>query len=210
LHIASVHHDFDCAGTAAYVGDCAAHAGIETCLIDVAEIGLAGDRLVDLEERPITHMFKLYPWEWLASEDPAFFAALNAHEVGVLEPAWRAAAASKGILVDLWAAAPECPYLLPAFWEESALASERVGKPAFGRQGANVTLRSRDGTSTQPGPYGAQPVVWQARTPLGDFDGRKPVFGVWVVGGDVCGLGIREDTADITGPRANFIPHRIV
>lgn len=210
LHIASVHHDFDCAGTAAYVGDCAAHAGLETCLIDVADIGLKGSRLVDLEDRAITHMFKLYPWEWLAKEDSAFFAALTAHDVGVLEPAWRAAAASKALLVDLWEAAPGCPYLLPTFREEARVPGERVGKPLFGRQGANVKLRFAAGESESPGPYHDQPLVWQARAAMPAFDGRVPIFGVWMIDGDVCGLGIREDTNLVTSPNANFIPHRIV
>jgi glutathionylspermidine synthase len=42
------------------------------------------------------------------------------------------------------------------------------------------------------------------------FDGRVPIFGVWVIDGDVCGLGIREDSSLVTSPSANFIPHRIV
>lgn len=208
LHVASRHSAFDAAGTASYVAYCAELAGLQTCTIDIASIGLKGGRLVDSEDRPITHVFKLYPWEWLADEDAAFFAALD--NVGVLEPAWRAVAASKGVLVELWEMAPNCPYLLPSFWSQRALEGERVGKPIFGRQGANVTLHFDSGAHSSDGPYGAQPMVWQARARMPRFDGLTPVFGVWVVGGDVCGIGIREDRSPVTGPGANFIPHRIV
>lgn len=210
LHVASTHKHFDCAGTAAYVADCASHAGLPTCLIDMGDIGLNDGRLVDLDDRVITHLFKFYPWEWLAAEDEEFFNAIAAHEVGVLEPAWRAAAASKALLADLWQAVPDCPYLLPTFREESCLTGERVGKPLFGRQGANVKLRFAERAYESPGPYRDQPFIWQARAAMPAFDGRIPIFGVWVIDGDVCGLGIREDTSLVTSPGANFIPHRIV
>jgi glutathionylspermidine synthase len=207
LHVTSRHQAFDTTATAAYVADCAEQAGIKTNTLDVSEIGLKGGRLVDLEEHPITHLFKLYPWEWLANENATFFAALD--EIGVLEPAWRAVASSKGVLVDLWEAAPECPYLLPTFWRESALTGDRVGKPVFGRQGANVVARFDGDERVNDGPYAREPLVWQARAAMPTFDGLTPVFGVWVIGGEVCGIGIREDRSTITGPRANFIPHRI-
>ncbi len=208
LHVTSRHSAFDTTATAAYVADCAAQAGLEIRTLDISEIGLSGRRLVDVEARPITHLFKLYPWEWLANEDAAFFAALD--DIGVLEPAWRAIASSKAILVELWEAAPECPYLLPSFWSESAIGGERVGKPLFGRQGANIIARFGDSERCGEGPYGRQPLVWQARAAMPAFDARTPVFGVWVVAGEVCGLGIREDVTDVTGPGASFIPHRIV
>jgi glutathionylspermidine synthase len=99
---------------------------------------------------------------------------------------------------------------LPTFRDRRALRGECVGKPVFGRQGANIKLRFADGARDNVGPYAQQPLVWQARAPMRAFDGRTPVFGVWVVDGEVCGLGIREDVGLVTGPRANFIPHRVV
>jgi len=209
LHLTSLQEEIDDAATAAYLADCAIQAGIETCLIDIADIGLKGGRLVDLEDRPITHLFKLYPWEWLVAEDEAFAAALLATDIGVLEPPWRVAAASKGLLVDLWRAATDCPYLLPTFWNEAAIIGDRVGKPILGREGANVKLRFTDQVRDGVGPFGGQPHVWQARAAMPAFDGRTPVFGVWIVAGAPCGLGIREDTAAVTGEGAYFIPHRI-
>jgi glutathionylspermidine synthase len=209
LHFASQQGEIDDAATTAYLADCAIQAGISTCLIDIADIGLKNGRLVDLEDRPISHMFKLYPWEWLTAEDAAFTAALQESGIGVLEPPWRVAASSKGLLADLWRSAPDCPYLLPAYWNEAALTGDRVGKPILGREGANVKLRFADHNWDGDGPFADQPYIWQARAAMPAFDGQIPVFGVWIVAGEPCGLGIREDQAAVTGLGARFIPHRI-
>jgi glutathionylspermidine synthase len=40
-----------------------------------------------------------------------------------------------------------------------------------------------------------------------EFDGQRPVFGVWVVDHEATGLGIREDTRRITGNLSRFVPH---
>lgn len=210
LHLASLHDEIDDATTTAYLADCALQAGIETCRIDVADIGLKNGHLVDLEDRPISHIFKLYPWEWLMAEDNAFAATFQECAIGVLEPAWRVGAASKGLLADLWRSAPDCPYLLPTFWEEAALTGDRVGKPILGREGANVKLRFADQNWDGGGPFADQPYIWQARAEMPAFEGQIPVFGVWIVAGEPCGLGIREDQAAVTGQGARFIPHRIV
>ena len=34
-----------------------------------------------------------------------------------------------------------------------------------------------------------------------------PVIGSWIVGGDACGLSIREDENPITGNTSRFVPH---
>jgi glutathionylspermidine synthase len=202
--------DADDAATTAYMADVATQAGIKTRLIDIADVGLNGRRLVDLDDTPITHLFKLYPWEWLTSEDEDFAAALLETEIGVMEPPWRVAAASKGLLVDLWEANPGHPNLLHTSWREADITGDRVGKPILGREGANVALRFGTTRHEAPGSFGDQARVWQARAPMPVFHGGAPVFGVWVVAGEPIGLGIREDTAAVTGPTARFIPHRIV
>ncbi len=209
LHLSSMRDDVDDATTTAYLADCAKQAGIETQLIDIAGIGLKGRLLVDLDDRPITHLFKLYPWEWLTAEEDAFAAALLATDIGVLEPPWRVAAASKGLLVDLWNATPDCPYLLPASWREGDIAGDRVGKAILGREGANIRTHFGGVRAETDGPFVGQSTVWQARATMPAFDGRTPVFGVWTVAGEPCGLGIREDTNQITGRGAWFIPHRM-
>lgn len=210
LHLASQMDDVDDATTTAYMADVATQAGIVTRLIDIADIGLKGRRLVDLDDTPITHLFKLYPWEWLTTEDEDFAAALLETEIGVMEPPWRVAAASKGLLVDLWAAHTNHPNLLAASWREADIDGDAVCKPILGREGANIATRFGDRRTEGHGAFGDQPSVWQARASMPDFDGYTPVFGVWVVAGEPIGLGIREDTSPITGPNARFIPHRMV
>lgn len=209
LHFAAILDDIDDLTTTAYLQECAAQAGLATRLLGMSEIGLKAGRLVDQQDTPITHLFKLYPWEWLALEDAAFFAAISRHGVGVMEPAWRVAAASKGLLVDLWRANPCHPNLLAAAWEQEGLAGEVVAKPILGREGSNVEQRFDGGVRT-PGSFADQPRILQARAAMPPFDGLTPVFGVWIVAGEPCGLGIREDRSPVTGYGAGFIPHRIV
>ena len=45
--------------------------------------------------------------------------------------------------------------------------------------------------------------------PLPEFDGFKPVIGLWMAGGACCGMGIREDKSAITGNLSRFKPHFI-
>jgi glutathionylspermidine synthase len=54
-----------------YMRDCAMQAGIETKLVYIDDIGWDEDakQFVDMENEPITNIFKLYPWEWMAGED---------------------------------------------------------------------------------------------------------------------------------------------
>lgn len=56
--------------TSAYLRDTALEAGVETVPILIDDIGWDHDarRFVDLDEQPITALFKLYPWEWLVRE----------------------------------------------------------------------------------------------------------------------------------------------
>jgi len=57
------------------------------------------------------------------------------------------------------------------------------------------------------GPYGAEGFVWQAHAALPVFDGLTPVLGVWVVGDEARGLGIREDRGPVTLDTSAFVPH---
>jgi glutathionylspermidine synthase len=208
VHFAAFGQETDDAATIAYMAECAAQAGLRTRTIEMEDIGLNAGRLVDLEGRPITHMFKLYPWEWMAQEEADFLAAIEECGVGVLEPPWRLAASSKLLLADLWERAPQHPNLVAAARTEGVIRGDHFVKPAFGREGANVRLIGQDAVAN-PGPFGGQPEVYHARAPTMRSEGGYSVFGVWVVAGEPCGLGIREDDGPITGEGARFAPHRI-
>ena len=57
------------------------------------------------------------------------------------------------------------------------------------------------------GDYGHEGHVYQAQATMPEFDGQRPVFGVWVVDHEAAGLGIREDSRRITGNLSRFVPH---
>jgi glutathionylspermidine synthase len=193
--------------TTAYLQDTAVQAGLDCRMLQMPEIGWNGRHFVDLDTGRIDALFKLYPWDWLAEEP--FFPHLAASAVTVLEPAWRVVPASKGILPILWELFPGHPNLLPAAFHADALAGPKVLKPLFGREGANIAVRDAEQPSATDGPYADMGTVAQAFHPLPDFDGWRPVIGLWTVAGGPHGIGVREDRSLITGRGARFVPHLI-
>ena len=208
-HFACVPDDDDDLITTAYLQDTAVQAGLTGSLIDIADIGWDGRRLVDLEALPITALFKLYPWDWMAEEP--FFPRLAASGVRVIEPAWRVIAASKGILPILWELFPGHPSLIAASFDRSAIPGPAVLKPLFGREGASIVVDDGAGgrIAATDGPYDDMVTIAQAFVPLPDLDGWRPVVGAWMIGGEARGIGIREERNLITGRGARFVPHLI-
>ncbi|WP_372618122.1 glutathionylspermidine synthase family protein [Falsiroseomonas sp.] len=190
----------DC-GTVDYLRDTAIQAGIEAPFLHMDEIGWNGSSFRDLDEREIRAIFKLYPWDWLLQE--SFGAHIAAAPTRWIEPAWRLIPSSKAFLSLLWHLFPDHPNLLPAFLEPGRTGGPEISKPVFGREGANVIA---PGIATD-GPYDDQPRVWQAYAELPRFDGRYPVLGSWVIAGQPCGLGIREDSTPVTRDTSRFVPH---
>ncbi|MDB6055233.1 MAG: glutathionylspermidine synthase [Verrucomicrobiales bacterium] len=71
-----------------------------------------------------------------------------------------------------------------------------------------MTVFRNDKTTEQTaGEYGEEGYVYQAMANLGDYDGNHPIFGLWIVNHEACGLGIREDKNLITGNTSRFVPH---
>lgn len=211
VHFACMPDDDDDLLTTAYLMDTAIQAGLDTRLMDMPAIGWDGRQFVDESLSRIEALFKLYPWDWLAEE--RFFPHIAASRIKVIEPAWRVIAASKGILPILWELFPDHPNLLPAAFNAEAIEGPHILKPLMGREGANIVVHGAvtggDGPTTTDGPYETSPTVAQAFRPLPDFDGWRPVVGLWTVGGQPHGLGIREERSLITGRGARFVPHLI-
>ena len=214
LHLTGTTENPEDAGTLAYLEDTARQAGLVTTLIDIEDVGLRDDgSFVDLDDRPMEFVFKLYPWEWMFHDE--FGARLARAPTRWIEPPWKALLSNKGILPLLWEMFPDHPNLLPAFFEDdphaSSLGASFVRKPLFSREGANVALVS-DGRTVmeQQGPYGAEGFVRQAFSPLPNFSGQYPVIGSWLVDHAPCGLSIREDENPITGNMSRFLPHAIL
>lgn len=201
--------------TLAYLRDTAEQAGLRCATVPIRGIGLTSDGFfTDLEDRVIEAVFKLYPWEWLVAETPAFRDALLALGTRMqwIEPAWKMLLANKGILAVLWELFPEHPNLLPATLDASEVLTwdAYVTKPLLSREGANVTVTLFDQVLLRTrGDYGAEGVVYQALARLPRFDGRYPVIGSWVIGEAPAGMGIRESSTLVTDNLSRFVPHVI-
>jgi glutathionylspermidine synthase len=191
--------------TVHYLRDTAVQAGLQTALLPVDKIGwdYARRLFVDLGARPIRHLFKLYPWEWLMREDFGRFI-LN-RTTSWYEPAWKMLLSNKAILPVLWELFGGHANLLAAGFEPTG--TSYVRKPCLGREGANIQIVF-DGQEflTTGGEYGP-PYVYQDIFPLPKHDGNFPVLGCWIVGDEACGLGIRESPDLITRNTSRFVPH---
>jgi len=214
LHLAGTTENAEDAGTLAYLEDTARQAGLETTLIDIEDIGWRDDgSFVDLDDRSMDLVFKLYPWEWMFRD--AFGAKLADAPTRWIEPPWKAILSNKGILPLLWEMFPGHPNLLPAFFEDDSnaarLGASFVRKPLYSREGANITLISGGATLVEhEGPYGAEGFIRQALAPLPDFSSQYPVLGSWLIDHVPCGLSVREDENPITGNTSRFLPHAIL
>jgi glutathionylspermidine synthase len=198
--------------TSSYLRDCASQAGIATDQLLVPSIGWdnGARRFVDESNRPIASMFKLYPWEWLLTEDFSNFLLAD-RETQWIEPAWKQILSSKGILAILWELHPGDPNLLESYLDVGKnRLTKYVQKPLFSREGGNVTMYDERGAFARTdGPYGSEGFIYQALAPLPEFAGQRAVVGSWIVGQEAAGVGIRESAGPITDNRSRFVPHRM-
>ncbi|MBI4624734.1 MAG: glutathionylspermidine synthase family protein [Verrucomicrobia bacterium] len=208
IHFSSIKDHPEDEQTVLYLRDTGEQAGVVTRAVHIEDIGwdAAQRAFVDLAGTRMTHCFKLYPWEWLWSEE---FGRHLAHDpVQFIEPAWKMLLSNKGLLPILWELFPGHPNLLPAFESAEPLRARYVRKPKLSREGANVAwIDGGVAVEETDGDYGAEGHVYQAVADLPEFDGNRAVCGVWVVDHEPAGLGIREDTRRITGNLSRFVPH---
>ncbi len=208
IHFSSVQDHPEDEQTVLYLRDTCEQAGVGTLAVAMENIGWDGKRkaFVDLDLKPIERCFKLYPWEWMWAEE--FAGNLSGCSTRFIEPPWKMLFSNKGLLPILWELFPGHPNLLPAYREAAPLGASYVRKPIFSREGSNITWIEHGTILEQTdGDYGREGHVFQALADLPEFDGHRPVFGVWMVDHEAAGLGIREDTRRITGNLSRFIPH---
>jgi len=203
-------------GTLDYLEECAREVGLETCSLAIGDIGLdEKGRFTDLENRAITTLFKMYPWEWIMDE--AFACHLPTSGVQFIEPPWKAILSNKGLMPLLWGMFEGHPNLLPTFFEDDLTAAgltdtgSYVRKPTLSRQGANIEI-VEDGRPifVSDGPYDDGAHIVQGFHPLPEFDGNYPLVGCWLVASKAAGLCIREDSTLVTGKDGCVIPHVIL
>lgn len=202
-------------GTIEYLMDVAVQAGIEVSSIPIEQIGWDAEKraFVDANEKLMMACFKLYPWEWLMSDDNG--EKISSSDIRFIEPAWKMLLSSKALLPLLWDRHEGHPLLLPAYfdtvtnrpsWGKWAL------KPILSREGANVSqincgkMESPSGSNFNPF-YEKTGHVIQQWMDIPAFDGFHPVIGSWIIGEESAGIGIREDKGDVTGNNSHFVPH---
>ncbi len=194
-----------------YMRDCAIQAGLETKLVFIDDIGWDNDnnQFVDADNETIRNIFKLYPWEWLASDDFGKNILQDSNNSFWIEPSWKMILSNKAILPILWELNPTCEYLLPAYFDDNGM-KDYVKKPILSREGANIEMVKHYGTIQKTdGEYGEEGFVYQQLFELPDFDDNYPVIGSWVIGQEAAGIGIREAKNLITDNKSIFVPHLI-
>ncbi|MDR3711451.1 MAG: glutathionylspermidine synthase family protein [Puia sp.] len=211
LHFSCLKETLEDLSNTEYLRDCAMQAGISTKLLFIDDIGWDKDRkqFVDREEWPVKNLFKLYPWEWLATDEfgPNILTAAN--RPFLIEPAWKMILSNKALLPLLWELFPGHPCLLPAYFESGHL-TDYVKKPILSREGANIDIYTGDGLVARTGgEYGEEGFVYQQFFPLPDFGEHYPVIGSWVIGQQPAGMGIREANTLVTDNLSRFVPHLI-
>jgi len=196
--------------TVAYLRDTAEEAGLTTKAIAIDDVGWDATRdiFVDLDERAMTAIFKLYPWEWLVNEQFGRNLIESLDTTIWMEPIWKMIWSNKAILPVLWSMFPDHPNLLPASY--SPMGGDVVAKPALAREGANVVIqRDAKMIASSSGAYEDSRTIYQALYTLPETaPSVYPVLGSWIVDGAPAGMGIREDGL-ITGNTARFVPHII-
>jgi len=194
-----------------YMRDCAMQADLETKLVFIDDIGWDSDLKIfrDLEDKPIKNIFKLYPWEWLLNDEFGKHILEDTNRTLWVEPSWKMILSNKAILPILWELYPDCPYILPCYFESGKLLNY-VKKPILSREGANIEVVQNNTTLQKTeGQYGKEGYIYQELFTLPEFDGNYPVIGSWVIGQEPAGMGIREANGLVTNNTSRFVPHLI-
>ena len=194
-----------------YMRDCAIQAGFDTKLVFIDDIGWDQEAkiFVDMENEPIKNIFKLYPWEWLTQDAFGENILIDYNKTCWIEPAWKMILSNKAILPILWHLYPDCPYILPAYYEQNNL-QNFVKKPILSREGANIEIVQAGIPSHKTeGQYGKEGHIYQEFFALPHYDNNYPVIGSWVIGQEPAGMGIRESGSLITDNTSCFVPHLI-
>ena len=200
FYFSSVKETLEDYTTAEYLRDVAIQAGMNTEQVFIEDIGYDHDNrwFVDLYEKQIRYLFKLYPWEYMLTDQ--FGEYLSTTDTMFFEPPWKMILSNKAILALLWEMYPNHPNLLPSYFSAPNSAVPFVEKPFFSREGEGILVDTHFTASKKQ-------VVYQKYCELPSFSGNYPVVGSWIIGSQAAGMGIREDTTPITNNLSRFVPH---
>lgn len=207
----AIQYDFSCiidnledCTTTSYLSSTANEAGLNTSIFDVSEIGYSFGKFYH-DYKHLDVMFKLYPYEWMFNEE--FGKNMANCQTIFIEPIWKAVMSNKYMLVILAELFPNSKYILKAS-EQPPLNGNYCKKPIFSREGANVSLVKENQTiESTDGEYGEEGFVYQELVEIEPQNEFYPIIGSWIIGGESCGIGIRETKSRITDNLSNFIPH---
>jgi glutathionylspermidine synthase len=212
LHFTCVKGVLEDFTTTAYLQDCAMQAGLETGFIYINDIGWDNNNnyFVDLENKPIRNIFKLYPYEWMVNETFGKNLVIDTLKAFWIEPSWKMILSNKAILPILWQLFPYHKNLLPSYFTRRNL-KDHVKKPFLSREGTNIAMVENEKLiASSDGDYGAEGFIFQELCKLPDFGGNHPVIGSWIIGQQAAGIGIRESDGLITDNLSRFVPHLIL
>lgn len=211
IHFAGALENNEDTGTLQYLASTAMEAGFSTRVLDMQALNLQDGRFYDPAGEPVARCFKLYPWEWMVGESPEGCLA----EVKWLEPVWKLVMSNKAILCTLYELFPNSPYVLPCY-----LSRPQSGcfckKPVYSREGHNVSVvdiknwEEHVRLAEREGDYNTGAYVYQQYVSPTVYGGRYPVIGLWVIGGEAAGIGIRENRMEVTDNLSEFVPHIII
>ncbi len=205
-HFACIDDNLEDYTTTAYLMSTAIDAGLNAGMLDIATIQRIDDNFFDESDVHLDILFKLYPYEWMFNEE--FNTAIPYCQTTFIEPLWKSIMSNKYLLVVLSELFPKSPYILKC--ADQPLLNDYCKKPIFSREGANVTLvKDKVILEETAGEYGEEGFVFQELVDIPSFDGKFPVIGSWAIGGEPCGIGIRETESRITNNMANFMAHVI-
>lgn len=215
VHFASF-SQIDDLSTVAYMAEVAKEAGIDVDMLPMEEIGWNGQEFTDPEEKKIDTCFKLYPWEWMIEDE--FGQHVPTTDTRWIEAPWKMILSNKAMLALLWERHSQIGWLVPAYLDSDDIelvpGDKWVSKPLLSREGCNVTFYevqadgSVEKTLETEGNYDVSDVVIQKYIEWEPVDGKYyPMLGVWMVGDDAVGMGIREDDGPVTQNNSRFIPH---
>jgi glutathionylspermidine synthase len=208
----------------AVVGAAAEEAGFRVTYRSVQDVRFSPDEGVftyepaaeDREAAWVRHdfVFKLIPWESFALDEPGVLEILEGLVLGrhvvVLNPAYAVLLQSKRLLKVAYDLNPDNPLLLEAAYHPIA-GRRHVEKPAYGREGGNVTIYGATGEPVEatPGDYDVFPSVFQAFVDLPhDAEVRLYQTGLfWAF--EACAVGFRRGDL-VMDDRSAFVGHVVL
>lgn len=211
VFLASIKDNAEDFMTTKYIEDCFIQAGCTTeyiCIEDIC-VNAEGDFCTG-EGELIESIFKLYPYEWMFHEEFSdnLVQSIEAGNTW-MEPIYKAIWSNKMFMYYLHQLFPDSPYVLDCRLSPKGM-TNYVAKPLLSREGANVTI-VKDGSTiaSTEGEYGEEGFIYQEYFHIPKFEGKTPVLGSWIVGGEAAGMGIRESDSLITNNMAYFVSHFI-